>query len=81
MIVTLLALGLLFVPSSHAFFRLPCAQPVLNARVDPIVSPGKPSGHMHSIMGSGGTHTIKFKWAGSVYLISHVSHWDRYYVR
>ncbi|KAN0140551.1 protein of unknown function (DUF1996) domain containing protein [Lactarius tabidus] len=53
MIVTLLALGLLFVPSSHAFFRLPCAQPVLNARVDPIVSPGKPSGHMHSIMGSG----------------------------
>jgi hypothetical protein len=81
MIVTLLALGLLFVPSSHAFFRLPCAKPVLNARVDPIVSPGKPSGHAHTIMGSDGTHMIKCRGAGSVYLISHVSHWVRYYVR
>jgi hypothetical protein len=60
MIVTLLALGLLFVPSSHAFFRLPCAKPVLNSRVDPIVSPGKPSGHQHTIMGPSGTHTIEF---------------------
>ncbi|KAN0140552.1 protein of unknown function (DUF1996) domain containing protein [Lactarius tabidus] len=54
MIVTLLALGLLFVPSSHAFFRLGCSKPVLNARVDPIISPGRPSGHMHTMMGSSG---------------------------
>ncbi|KAF8266390.1 hypothetical protein EI94DRAFT_1701775 [Lactarius quietus] len=50
--VSLLTLGLLFIPSTHAFWRLPCAQPVLNARVDPIVAPGVPSSHTHSIAGS-----------------------------
>ena len=50
------AAGLL-VPSANAFWRLPCAKPVLDARVDPIVTPGKPSSHAHSIMGSNGEHT------------------------
>ncbi|KAF8267409.1 hypothetical protein EI94DRAFT_1324975 [Lactarius quietus] len=54
MIVTLLTIGLLLIPSSHAFWRLPCAKPVLNARADPIVSFGKPSSHGHTIMGSSG---------------------------
>ncbi|KAI0301542.1 hypothetical protein B0F90DRAFT_1667895 [Multifurca ochricompacta] len=53
MIVSLFVLGLLLFPSANAFWRLPCAKPVLNARVDPIVSPGKASGHSHTIMGSG----------------------------
>ncbi|KAH8979366.1 hypothetical protein EDB86DRAFT_657912 [Lactarius hatsudake] len=52
MIVSLLTLGLLLIPSSNAFFRLPCAKPVLDSRVDPIVSPGKASSHAHTIMGS-----------------------------
>ncbi|KAI0245872.1 hypothetical protein BJV78DRAFT_1287032 [Lactifluus subvellereus] len=43
---------LLLAPSANAFWRLPCAGPVLNARVDPIVSPGIASGHAHTIMGS-----------------------------
>lgn len=63
MIVSLLALGLLFAPSTHAFFRLPCSKPVLNARADPIVSYGKASSHAHTIQGSNGTHMITFKWA------------------
>jgi hypothetical protein len=54
-VATLLAAGLLLtIPSANAFWRLPCSQPVLNSRVDPIVDPGKPSGHSHTIMGSNG---------------------------
>ena len=79
MIHSLLTIGLLLVPSSNAFWRLPCAQPVLNARVDPIVSPGVPSGHGHTIMGSSGTRLFEYNW--TVCLISHVSHRVRYYVR
>jgi len=54
MTVTRFAVGLLLISSVNAFFRLPCAKPVLNARVDPIVNPGKASGHAHTIMGSEG---------------------------
>ena len=54
MISTLFAAGLLLIPSVNAFWRLPCAKPVLNSRVDPIVAPGGPSGHGHTIMGSSG---------------------------
>ncbi|KAH9055333.1 putative WSC domain protein [Lactarius vividus] len=46
------AAGLLLVPSAHAFWRLPCAIPVVNSRIDPIISPGKASSHAHTIMGS-----------------------------
>ncbi|KAI9453461.1 WSC domain-containing protein [Lactarius psammicola] len=46
------AAGLLLVPSANAFWRLPCATPVLNARVDPIIAPGKANSHSHTIMGS-----------------------------
>ncbi|KAI0065792.1 hypothetical protein BV25DRAFT_1594954 [Artomyces pyxidatus] len=43
--------GLLLLPSAHAFFRLPCNKPIIDARIDPIVSPGKYSGHAHTVMG------------------------------
>ncbi|KAF4624411.1 hypothetical protein G7Y89_g13760 [Cudoniella acicularis] len=37
-----------------AFFRLPCAAPIVVERADPIVSPGQVSNHMHTIMGGNG---------------------------
>ncbi|KAI0301541.1 hypothetical protein B0F90DRAFT_1628431 [Multifurca ochricompacta] len=50
--LSLLVAALLIVPSANAFWRLPCAKPVLDARVDPIVSPGRASSHAHTVMGS-----------------------------
>jgi hypothetical protein len=55
MIFSILAVGLL-ASSANAFWRLPCAKPVLDARVDPIVTSGKASSHAHTIMGSSGAH-------------------------
>ena len=37
--------------SAHAFFRMPCSQPVVVERADPIVNPGAVSGHLHTVMG------------------------------
>ncbi|KAI0245871.1 hypothetical protein BJV78DRAFT_1079384, partial [Lactifluus subvellereus] len=37
---------------ANAFFRLPCAKPVVDARIDPIINPGRASSHLHTIMGS-----------------------------
>ncbi len=34
-----------------AFWRLPCKTPIVVERADPIVNPGKVSGHVHTIMG------------------------------
>lgn len=48
---TLYKLSLL-VSSTEAFWRLPCAGPVVTERIDPLVSPGKLSGHVHAIMGA-----------------------------
>ncbi|KAH9959194.1 hypothetical protein BC827DRAFT_1301881 [Russula dissimulans] len=53
MAVSRFFVGLLLIASANAFWRLPCTKPVLDARVDPIVNPGKASGHTHTIMGSG----------------------------
>jgi Domain of unknown function (DUF1996) len=58
MILSLFAAALL-APSVIAFWRLPCAKPVLNARVDPIIDPGGPSGHLHTIMGSNGKRAAR----------------------
>jgi hypothetical protein len=51
-----LALCLLafLVTPSHAFWRMPCAQPVVVERSDPIINPGAVSGHTHTIMGGNG---------------------------
>lgn len=52
--VTGLALGLAFATTASAFFRLPCKSSLVVERADPIVSPGKISGHVHTIMGGNG---------------------------
>ncbi|KAF8467322.1 hypothetical protein BDZ91DRAFT_771969 [Kalaharituber pfeilii] len=44
----------LFSSMTNAFFRLPCSRPVVVDRLDPIVNPGKVSGHLHTIMGGNG---------------------------
>ncbi|KIO24201.1 hypothetical protein M407DRAFT_26397 [Tulasnella calospora MUT 4182] len=36
---------------ANAWFRLPCAQPMVQERVDPIIAPGQISQHLHSIHG------------------------------
>ena len=50
----LLASGLLAAaaPGAHAFWRLPCAAPVVVERADPIEQPGEVSRHLHTVMGS-----------------------------
>jgi hypothetical protein len=76
------AVGLLFISSASAFFRLPCSKPVLNANVDPIVSPGVPSSHSHTIMGSGGMYAPFRRSNASVKvnLTGHISHWPLHYI-
>ncbi|KAI9734644.1 MAG: hypothetical protein M1834_002245 [Cirrosporium novae-zelandiae] len=51
-----LALGLLaaFAAPTAAFWRLPCKSPLVVERADPIVTPGKISSHVHTIMGGNG---------------------------
>ena len=47
-----LAFGLLTsVPSAFAFFKVPCSTPLVIERVDPIISPGEVSSHVHTVMG------------------------------
>jgi hypothetical protein len=48
----LLALGL--ATSSDAFFRMSCPGRNVRERLDPIISPGAVSGHVHTISGGGG---------------------------
>ena len=38
-------------PTTQAFFVLGCGKPIVVERADPIVSPGEPASHLHSIMG------------------------------
>ena len=54
--VNTVALGLLsaFAAPAAAFWRLPCLTPIVVERADPIISPGVPSGHVHTIMGGNG---------------------------
>ncbi|GAO48344.1 hypothetical protein SAICODRAFT_31624 [Saitoella complicata NRRL Y-17804] len=47
-------LSTLFTGSTEAFWRLPCNKPIVTERIDPLVSPGAVSGHVHSVMGSSG---------------------------
>lgn len=43
---------LAFATQARGFWRLPCASPVVVERADPIMDPGKPSSHAHTVMGS-----------------------------
>lgn len=78
MIATLFAAALLLIPPANAFWRMPCAKPVLNSRVDPIISPGQPSAHSHTIMGSNGAPRCR-KALVKVNLILFISHWLEYH--
>lgn len=79
MIFSIFAVGLL-VSSANAFWRLPCAKPVLDARADPIVTSGKPSSHAHTIMGSNGALiTYLCSTAIKQNLIAISSHWIQYF--
>lgn len=49
-----LVAALLAISPADAFWRLPCKAPLVTERADPIVSPGKPAGHSHTIMGGNG---------------------------
>ena len=44
-------LAILSFTGVDAFFRLPCADPLVVERADPIVNPGAVAGHVHTIMG------------------------------
>lgn len=43
-----------FVLQVAAFWKVPCPNPVLRERADPIVNPGTVSPHLHTIMGGNG---------------------------
>ena len=45
---------LLLAPPVWGYWRVPCSGVVGIGRIDPIVSPGKPAGHMHTIKGGSG---------------------------
>jgi Domain of unknown function (DUF1996) len=42
------------VDPASAFFRMPCSNPLVVERADPVVNPGAISGHVHTIMGGSG---------------------------
>ncbi len=39
---------------AHGFFRIPCASRLMDQRMDPIVVPGAPSAHVHTVAGGNG---------------------------
>ncbi|KAA8565056.1 hypothetical protein EYC84_010818 [Monilinia fructicola] len=43
-----------FINPTFAFWRLPCTNPIVVQRADPVISPGSVSGHVHTIMGGNG---------------------------
>ena len=40
--------------AANAFWRMPCGGRLLLERADPIIDPGKPAGHVHTISGGNG---------------------------
>jgi len=51
---TLVFLSAGLISSTTAFFRLPCDNPLIVERVDPLVSFGKVAGHVHTVSGGSG---------------------------
>jgi hypothetical protein len=50
--------------SSEAFFRMSCPGRIVRTRLDPIVSPGGISGHVHTIAGGAGfSHSMTYESA------------------
>ncbi|CAK7213868.1 hypothetical protein SBRCBS47491_001952 [Sporothrix bragantina] len=52
--VSILTLAVTAISPVVAFWRMECRGVAGYARIDPLVSPGAVSGHLHAIMGSGG---------------------------
>ncbi|KAI5812158.1 hypothetical protein BZA77DRAFT_359753 [Pyronema omphalodes] len=51
---------------AHAFFRMPCAGPLILERSDPIVNPGAVSTHLHNVVGANAFNfTMNYKDAVS----------------
>ncbi|GAA5950018.1 hypothetical protein JCM3765_004166 [Sporobolomyces pararoseus] len=48
---TLLSLATVCSTPALAFFKLPCDNPLIQERADPIISPGKVAGHVHTVNG------------------------------
>jgi hypothetical protein len=51
---TKLYMALALAGYSDAFFRMSCPGRVVRERLDPIVSPGKVAGHVHTVSGGSG---------------------------
>ncbi|KAI5283781.1 hypothetical protein KEM54_001854 [Ascosphaera aggregata] len=58
-----------FIAPADAFWRLPCRGRSGVARIDPIVDPGRPAAHVHSLHGSGGMPTLNIKTNDDLQLI------------
>jgi hypothetical protein len=54
------ALVLALTENVNAFWRMPCRSRSGLARMDPLVSPGEVSGHVHAIHGSSGKILFQF---------------------
>ncbi|CAG8283127.1 unnamed protein product [Penicillium olsonii] len=65
----LMACLTLFPSSATAFWRLPCRGRAGAARLDPIVDPGKVSGHTHVVHGSGITQDKSAYWTPALYFM------------
>ncbi|GAA5860565.1 hypothetical protein JCM5353_000409, partial [Sporobolomyces roseus] len=46
-----ISLIFLTAPLVNGFFKLPCDNPLIQERADPIISPGKVAGHTHTVNG------------------------------
>ena len=48
------ALAAAIIPTVNAYWRMSCPGTLVEGRLDPIVTPGKVSGHTHVILGGNG---------------------------
>ncbi|KAF4554906.1 Hypothetical protein D9617_3g019750 [Elsinoe fawcettii] len=49
-----IGLAALLAAPAEAFFRMGCGSPIVTERIDPIISPGQVSGHVHQVVGGNG---------------------------
>ncbi|TKX24210.1 hypothetical protein C1H76_3573 [Elsinoe australis] len=49
-----IGLAALLAAPAQAFFRMGCGAPIVTERIDPIISPGQVSGHVHQVVGGNG---------------------------
>ncbi|KAF2220841.1 hypothetical protein BDZ85DRAFT_202453 [Elsinoe ampelina] len=49
-----MGIAALLAAPAEAFFRMGCGSPIVTERIDPIISPGQVSGHVHQVVGGNG---------------------------